>query len=207
MRRAIVLAALLVCGCVSVLPEPSPPPVIFPMRANTAPLNVAIPAGRVVAVATPTVPATLSGPDIVWKRNGSLAFMERAAWQSRTPEALQGQLIETIDLQDAFLAATSAGEGVRADYEIRWTVLDFQIEEDASLRARFNAEVKLMDLRTRRLVDARRVELSVGLDKRSAGAAAAALSGLSAQAGAAIGAWVAEVAAAGPQLSAASTSK
>jgi len=51
-------------------------------------------------------------------------------------------LVETMIRQGRFRAATRAGEA-RSDFEVRWEVLDFEVQEQ-SMQARFVAEVRLV---------------------------------------------------------------
>lgn len=146
--RAFALGiAVLALGACSIIPEPPPAPRIYPLRAAVA-ASTQSPAAAslVIGVPEPAVANVLAGDDIVWARDGVLGFMERGAWPSRTPIALQALVVETIDAQDKVLGAIRSGEGPRSTVELRWQVTDFQIEEgDGALLARFVANVKLMD--------------------------------------------------------------
>ena len=202
-------AASALAAC-SLIPSPPPAPRIFPLRAAAAPVAAPSPAGTVViAVPDPAVSSLLYSADIVWAREGVLGFMERGAWPSRTPTALQALLIETIDAQRLALSAVRAGEGARATAEVRWQVTDFQIEESRDgLVARFRADVKLMDSRTRLVVAAQTFEETEAFGARSAAVAATALAKTAQRATARIGTWAVLQAAAAPaQPSAASTSR
>jgi ABC-type uncharacterized transport system auxiliary subunit len=192
-RMVIALLAASAGACASVLPDPAPAPRIFPLRAAPEPsprqVNVA---GPVISVAPPLMSTALSGQDIVWVRDGEIAYMERSVWASRAPDALQALLVETIDRQDIAAAGIAAGTGVRADSEVRWSVVDFQIEEDGQrLQARFRADVKLMDPRSRRIVASLFVDETEGLAERSASQAASALSRTAQRGANAVGAWAA----------------
>jgi ABC-type uncharacterized transport system auxiliary subunit len=202
-------AASALAGC-SLIPKPPPAPRIFPLRAAVAPIAAPTPAGAIViAVPDPVVSTVLAGVDIVWARNGALGYMERGAWPSRTPTALQALLIETIDAQRVALSAVRSGEGARATAELRWQVTDFQVEESrAGLVARFRADVKLMDARTRIVVAAQTFEETEPFDARSAAVAASALAKAAQRASDRIGTWAVGQAAVLPvQPSAASTSR
>jgi ABC-type uncharacterized transport system auxiliary subunit len=194
----IAVATCIGLGACSIIPDPPPAPRIYPLRADlaAAPANVA-PAPIVIGVPEPAVSTVLSGADIVWVRDGVFGFMERANWPSRTPIALQALLIEMIDGQKQVLSAVRSGEGPRADAELRWQVNDFQIEETRSgLVARFTAEVKLMNGRSRVVFAARRFESTQAVAERSGAAAARALA-LAARIGASeISDWAARTAAA-----------
>jgi ABC-type uncharacterized transport system auxiliary subunit len=212
--RLLAVFAIAALAACSIIPDPPPAPRIYPLRAEIAapPANGA-PATLVIGVPEPALSTTLSGSDIVWVRDGVLGFMERAAWPSRTPIALQALLVETIDGQKRVLSAVRSGEGPRADAELRWQVNDFQIEEGGGrLVARFSAEAKLMNGRSRTVFAARRFEVAQPLEQRSGGAAASALAKAARMAAGEIGSWAADAAIANAatapaQASAASSSK
>lgn len=221
MRRALAACAgaaalaTLLAAC-SIIPEPPPAPRIYPLRASVdlaAPSSAAVsPPALVIGVPEPAVSNVLLGEDVVWARNGVLGFMERAAWPSRTPIALQALVIETIDAQDRVLGAIRSGEGPRTDVELRWQVTDFQIDEQGgALKARFAANVKLMGGRSRVVFAARTVEVVEPVRARSGAAAAQALQSAAQKAAAEIGVWSAQEAIAQAnataQPSAASTNK
>jgi len=210
----VALVASLALGACSIIPEPPPAPRIYPLRAAAvapAPVAAAAPALLVIGVPEPAVSKVLAGDDIVWARNGVLGFMERGAWPSRTPIALQALVVETIDAQDRVLGAIRSGEGPRSNVELRWQVTDFQIEEGGgALVARFAANVMLMDGRSREVFAARRIETQAPLRARSGAAAAQALQAAAQSAASEIGTWAADAAIAhggDVQPSAASTSK
>lgn len=191
-RRALVFAPLLLGGCISLLPEPPPPPRTFVLEAqNVAPLQgSAIPA--VVAVAQPTGERAILGSDIVWRSNDTLAFVGEAQWSSRAADALQAMLAETMTRQGRFRAAARAGEA-RADYEIRWEVLDFEVRE-ATMTARFNALVRLV-APGRRIIAQEIVEAEAPVSSRSASEAAHALARAAREGSARIGMFAADAAA------------
>jgi ABC-type uncharacterized transport system auxiliary subunit len=173
---ALAGAATLAAGC-SVLPEPPPAARIYPLRAAVETGAVMRPqAARVVSVAPPVMAAALSGAEIVWIKDGAIGFMERGVWPARAPDALQGLLMETLDRQGQVAAVVRAGDGARVDAEVRWSVEDFQIVEDAAgLNARFGADINLMESRSRRILASTRIDIAEPVGQRTAPQAAAAL--------------------------------
>lgn len=192
--RGGALALLAFLGACSIIPEPPPAPRIYPLRAAVQP-SADAPAAMVIAVPEPTVSNVLAGEDIVWMRDGILGYMERGVWSSRTPIALQALVIETIDGQNLVMAAIRSGEGPRADAELRWQVTDFQVEERGDrLVARFGADLKLMNGRTRTVYAATRISEEAPIPQRSATAAARVLQTLAQRNAAKIGEWAANAA-------------
>lgn len=173
----LVSTTLALSGCVSLLPEPPPPPRLYPLEASRSvesAQGVAIAA--VASVAPPTGPQVLMGDGIVWRSEGSLAFMGGAAWPGRTPDLLQAMLAQTITRQGRLTAGVRAGEGLRGDVEVRWDLIAFEVvEEGGALEARFAAHVRVVRSRGRDLLRSEIVDLSVPLRTRNGAAAAEAL--------------------------------
>ena len=174
---AAMAAAL--AGCVSVLPEPPPPPRIYQLTAGpaTAVGPQALTASSVVvAVALPGGPRALMGSEIAWSTDGVLRYVAGAEWAGRAPDLLQAALAEAVDGSGLVRAGVRSGAGVRADYEIAWDVTAFQVEEeDGAITARFAAVARLVDARTRLLVAQTRVDETWPVAARSQAEATQAL--------------------------------
>jgi ABC-type uncharacterized transport system auxiliary subunit len=82
-------------------------------------------------------------------------------------------LVETLSRQGRFRAAGRTGEAA-AQYEIRWEVLNFQVD-NASMTARFRADVKLTQAPGRQVLAQEIIEASAPVADRSQTNAAAAL--------------------------------
>lgn len=189
---AAFAGAVLVSGCVSLLPEPPPAPQIYPLRAAVTPTQGTA-APLVIAVGRPNAVQALAVLDVVWVRDGQIGYMERAVWSARMPEALQMLLAETISAQNLAAAAIRVGEGPRADYEVRWDVHAFQVEETAGrIEARLDVSARLMESGTRRIVSARPLRLAAPITDRSASVAVSALQRLAAEGAAELGQWAAQ---------------
>jgi ABC-type uncharacterized transport system auxiliary subunit len=105
---------------------------------------------------------------------------------------LQGLLMETLDRQGQVAAVVRAGDGARVDAEVRWTVEDFQIVEDAAgLKARFGADINLMESRSRRIIASTRIDIAEPVGQRTAPQAAAALARAGQRGAAQIAGWAA----------------
>lgn len=179
---------LIASACVSVFPEPQPPPRIYSLNAGPAdfgPQTQTVTQNQaqtlavspvVIGVALPGGPRALMGAEIAWRTDGVLRFVAGAEWASRAPDMLQAALAEAVDRAGTVRAGVRAGAGVRADYEIAWDVSAFQVEEeDGVVRARFAAVARLVDARTRVLLAQTRVEEVRPVAERSQALAAAAL--------------------------------
>jgi ABC-type uncharacterized transport system auxiliary subunit len=192
MKRFLFLPlAALATGCISVLPEPAPAPWVFPLRAGPVEVAPRELTPIVIGVPAPAAADALAGSEMVWMKDGQIAYAERAVWQSRAPAALQGLLIETIDAQNLVRAATPIADGVRADAEIRWQLNSFEVVENGDLTARIAVDVKLMDSNSRKFVAATQVRRERKFSDRSASRAAEALQSVAREATQEIGQWAA----------------
>jgi cholesterol transport system auxiliary component len=193
MRRALLTVALpitLLTGCISLLPEPPPPPHIYVLEAGDDISASGQPLTAVIGVAAPAGERSILGLDIVWRTGDELAIVGRSQWSHRADEALQSMLIETLMRQQRFTAATRLGEA-RGNYELRWEVRDFEVV-DAAMSARFAADVTLVALPGRTIVAQRLIEAEAPLSTRSSSAAAAALARAAREGSARIGAFAAD---------------
>ena len=125
-RAALVgLSALSVCACVSLLPE-SEPVSVYRLSAPQ-PVELTGDHWTVVEIDVPNAPRGLSGDQIAIMRNGSsLAYIAGARWISPAPRLLQSLVIDTFNANNAQLAPTRADDGVRADYELRLDMQEFE---------------------------------------------------------------------------------
>jgi cholesterol transport system auxiliary component len=125
-RAALVgLSALSVSACVSLLPE-SEPVLVYRLSAPQ-PAELTGDHWTVVEIDVPNAPRGLSGDQIAIMRNGSsLAYIAGARWISPAPRLLQSLVIDTFNANNAQLAPTRADDGVRADYELRLDMQEFE---------------------------------------------------------------------------------
>jgi ABC-type uncharacterized transport system auxiliary subunit len=189
-RLAILFAATaLLSGCISLLPEPPPPPTTFVLEAQNVEALAGEPVDAVIAVAAPSGERAILGSDLVWRTGDTLAFVSQVAWSNRAADALQQTLAETIIRQGRFRSSTRSGEA-RADYEIRWEVLDFEVREE-TMTARFSADVRLVE-QGRRIVASELVTAEAPVSGRSSSAAAQALARAAREGSARIGMFAAD---------------
>lgn len=167
-------AALLVSGCVSILPDAPPAPRVFVLQSSAV-AGPALPkTSAVLSVARPNTPRGLSGRDLAWRRGVELAFVNGAAWEGQTPELLHNLLVDTLDRQRVARAVVRVADGSLADYELRWDLVRFEIEEVSPREqvARFEATVRMLNAVTREVITSERIEESTPLAERGATAAA-----------------------------------
>jgi ABC-type uncharacterized transport system auxiliary subunit len=193
MMRAspLLLSALLLGGCITLLPEPPPPPRTYVLEARDVAQSNGTPVDGVVAIALPTGERAILGSDIVWRTGDSIAYVNQSQWSNRAADALQQMLAETLIRQGRFRSSTRSGEA-RADFEIRWEVLDFEVRED-DMKAHFRADVRLV-AQGRRIVGSQLVETEAPVSGRSSSAATEALARAAREGSARIGEFAADAA-------------
>lgn len=193
MMRAVLLASLTALGgCISLLPEPPPPPRTFVLEAQNVEALQGAPIDAVISVAEPTGERAILGGDLIWRSGDSIAYVDQTQWSSRAADALQQTLVETLVRQGRFRAAVRSGEA-QADYQIRWEVLDFEVQEE-SMTARFVADVRLVR-QGRQIVASRIITAEAPVSSRSSQVAANALARAAREGSARIGEFAAEAAA------------
>jgi ABC-type uncharacterized transport system auxiliary subunit len=193
MKRAFLLAPLLLGGCISLLPKPPPPPQTFVLEAQNVERANGGAVDAVIAVAVPTGERSFLGADVIWRTGDQLAFVDQMQWSNRAELSLQSMLVETLTRQGRFVAATPTGEA-RAEYEIRWNVLDFEVRED-TMQARFVADVNLVQSPGRRIIAHETVSAEAPVAGRSQTQAAQALARAAREGSARIGMFAADAAA------------
>jgi ABC-type uncharacterized transport system auxiliary subunit len=162
-------------GCIRLLPKPPPPPLLYSLDAAPAgALPSFAPKNTVISVMAPDAPRALSTSDLAWRTNGVLAYVEGVSWQGRNLDLLQTLMVHTLDRRGIARGAVRAGEG-GSNAEIHWDLIAFEVVDDGSLRAQFQANVKLFETRTRRLIAQREFSEAVPMNDRSASVAARAL--------------------------------
>lgn len=201
--------ALSLGGCISLLPQAPAPPRIFTIVPEAAtPATVTSPV--VVSLARPNVPNSLAGRDIPWRKGAEVAFIDSAAWDSVAAELLHTLVLDTLSQQRFAASVVRVADGSRADYEIRWDVLRFEVEEPprGPLMAHFEVTARILSAQSRRVLSDQRFVQRAPMANRSATAATAALGQAGRALSSELGVWAAGVIAADQsQPNAASSSR
>ena len=187
----LLLAASMLSGCISLLPEPPPPPRTYVLEARNVEQLAGERLDAVIGIAQPTGERSFLGFDLIWRTGDTIAYVDQSQWSNRASDALQQILAETITNQGRFRAAARSGEA-RADYEIRWEVLDFEVREE-DMQAHFRADVRLV-APGRRIIASRIVDTSAPVSARSSSVAAEALARAAREGSARIGEFAADAA-------------
>lgn len=191
-RALLLLPALLLGGCISLLPKPPPPPATYVLEAGQVARAEGVAIDKVVAVAQPDGDGTLLGNDLTWRTNDTTASVAATAWSNRAEDALQAMLVQTMSQQHRFRAAVRLG-GASSDYLVRWTLVNFDVDE-SRMQARFVADVVLLG-NGRRVIASERVSAEAPVADRAASIAAQALTRAAREGSARIGLFAADAAA------------
>ncbi|WP_417482210.1 ABC-type transport auxiliary lipoprotein family protein [Maricaulis sp.] len=151
----VALSALSVSACVSLLPETTP----------SAVYRLSSPEARawtgeswtVVEVVPPLAPRGLAGDEIALQMaDGHIAYMAAARWISPAPRVMQNLIVDTFNATDSRLAPALPEDGVRADYELRLSLDEFEaVYDQGDNRAplvRVRLSTRLVAARGRRFV-------------------------------------------------------
>lgn len=195
MTRAVAfLPLLLLGGCITLLPDPPPPPRVFVLEAADVARVEGPRLETVIGVANPDGERAIMGSDLVWRTGSEIAFVSGTAWSGRADDLLQSMLVETLVRQGRFAGVSRSGEA-RTNFDVRWEVQDFEIDS-TTMQARFRADVRIMASPGRRLIAQEIITAEAPVSDRSASVAAEALARAAREGGARIGMFAADAAAA-----------
>lgn len=170
----IALCALVLSGCVQLLPDPPEPPRLYPLEP--AAITSASTGEQTLAVNVPAGPSLALAEDIVWRSDGVLGVMSGASWSDRADLLLQRIFVHAFAEADETYTVVLSTAAIRADYELHTDVSQFEIvEEPGALVAVFAVRGMLVDGPTRRVIRTESVEVRSPVAARSASVAAAAL--------------------------------
>ncbi|RKR00210.1 ABC-type transport auxiliary lipoprotein family protein [Maricaulis maris] len=188
------LTALSVSACVSLLPESEPVNVY--RLSSPEPAELAGENWVIIEIDTPNAPRGLSGDQIAIMQDGvSLAYISGARWISPAPRLLQTLVIDTFNANNNQLAPTRADDGVRADYELRLDMQEFEAVYDHGVDApplvRVRIAARLVAEHGRRFAGARVVTADVRASANRTSSIVAAFDQATRQTGQEIADWTA----------------
>ena len=142
----IAFGALSLSACVSLLPESTPSAVY--RLSSPAPRAWSGTEWTVIEVVPPLAPSGLAGDEIALQmEDHHIAYMAGARWIAPAPRLLQSLIVDTFNASDARLAPSLPDDGVRADYELRLDLREFEAIYDNGdgnaplVRVRINARL------------------------------------------------------------------
>ncbi len=125
----ITLCALTLSACVSLLPESAPSSVY---RLSSPEPSAWTGEGRtVIAIIPPRAPRGLAGDVIALQMaDGHIAYMAAARWISPAPRIMQNLIVDTFNAAGSRVAPVLPDDGVRAQYELRLDLREFEAVYD-----------------------------------------------------------------------------
>ncbi|WP_203294072.1 ABC-type transport auxiliary lipoprotein family protein [Maricaulis parjimensis] len=183
-------------GCVSLLPEAEPVSVY--RLSAPEPSQWTGTDWQIVLIERPIAPRGLAGDTIALTRPGqSLAYIHGARWISPAPEVVQDLVIDTFNAGQSGLVPARPGDGVRADFELRLDLREFEAVydrgEEAAPLVKVRLAARLVSERGRRFVGARVFTAEVRASANRTTAIIAAFDTASMDVSAAISDWSAEI--------------
>lgn len=168
LRMLTALSALILSGCVSVLPEPEVPNGLY--RLGSVAPNVAIKHNLVVR--EPEGSRVFSGKAMAAiGDDGALRLIRGVEWAQPASRMLQLGLLDAIGTEGEGLALDKS-TGAPGDLELAWRMSTFALDGET---ARCALELTLLEGRTRRPITQMRIETSMPTSSGRAGDRAAAL--------------------------------
>ena len=154
-RSLAAFVLLVLTGCGGILPQPSPPPLLYrltPASQFSAPARV-VPLQ--LAVDAPSAEAALDTTRIALTRSPTtLDYFADAAWTDRLSSILQAELIVSFDKADRLAAVAPQGGALRADVMLVSTLDHFEAvyDEKGAPTWRIELMAKLVRLPERTLI-------------------------------------------------------
>lgn len=142
--------ALGLSACISVLPDPVIPQALISLPADRAQAPEA-PLLADVNVFSPDASRAYSGVDIAVRTEQELVYLADVRWVDAAPRLLQGAVVDALSKAAGEGMANPAQLGARADYDLRWRIVDFSVGRETR-PVRVAVEANLVESRTRRVV-------------------------------------------------------
>jgi ABC-type uncharacterized transport system auxiliary subunit len=174
LRLAAILAVSLAAGgCLSVLPEPEIPSALIALPADraTAPAD---PLRADVSVYPPDASRAFAGVDIAVRSDQEVVYLGDVRWSDAAPRLLQNAVVDALNKAQGEGRATTAQQGARVDYEVRWRIVDLSAGRETT-PVNVEVVISLLDATTRRVAAQQSFTASGSPADRAPRARAAAL--------------------------------
>lgn len=189
---ALGAAALLLSGCVSLLPE-SEPATLYRLDAGLDAPEVQDSAAIPVLISRIAAPRGLAGDRIAIQTGDAIAYMARARWISPAPELVESAVLDGLLAHANEIDPVRASDGVDARFELDLELRRFEAVYDQGAKAaplvRASLRARLIDRDTRGLVSARTINASERAESNRQGAIVAAFGRATGRAAAELADW------------------
>ncbi len=124
-----LLTAALATGCVSILPDPAPPPSVYRLETSATVMDkVANP--EIIRVDRPGSPQIFNANDIVVTMDGQkLSAVAQANWSDATPIIIQNAMIDAISGSRSFIGLLPTS-GARTETRLHLSIQNFEASFD-----------------------------------------------------------------------------
>src|ERR1700744_5958538 len=132
-RRAAFVAAsaVLLAACGGLLGPAEPPPQIYVLDPQLAPLPDAPATAAQLTVGETVLPDVLDTKRIAIMRGDTMDYYANAAWTDTTADLLQGLLVEAFEKSGKIQGVARISGGVRADYLLTTELRTFSARYDS----------------------------------------------------------------------------
>jgi ABC-type uncharacterized transport system auxiliary subunit len=122
-------AALVLSGCVSLLPEPAPADVVYRLSAAVEGVPQS-PTAKVIRIDRPQAANVFQGQDVIVSPDGRrLASASQAKWAESIPDMIQNSFVDVL-AQRAGLVGVIPSSGARTDTRVHLTIKSFEARFD-----------------------------------------------------------------------------
>lgn len=154
MKPRIALTALVLsvslAGCVNLLPNPEVPQALIALPADRAKAPP-MPLLADVSVLPPDSSRAFAGVDIAVSNNQELVYLADVRWSDAAPRLLQNAVVNALSKAGGAGRVTTAQQGVRADFELRWRIVDLSVGKD-TMPVNVLVSASLVDAESRRSI-------------------------------------------------------
>lgn len=170
---AVLAAALVASGCVSLLPEAMIPSALVSLPADRAKAPAA-PLLADVAVFPPESPRAFAGTDIAVREEQEVIYLGDVRWSDTGPQLMQGAVVNALSQAQGPGTAVLGQLGAEVDYDVRWRIVDLSAGRETA-PVRVEVQVSIMDSETRRPIAQKSISAQGTPADRAPRARAAAL--------------------------------
>jgi cholesterol transport system auxiliary component len=180
-RRALLAStasALVLSACSGMIGPPDAAPIYVLDPANP-PRSGGRPVPWQLAIVLPEASDTLDSTRIaLLQPTGQLDFFANASWQDRLPFVVQSALVEAFESSGRTPGVGRDSEGIKTDYLLLTDIREFEAHyavADAAPMAQVRIEAKLVNTRTRMIVQSADAHSEVPASQNSVPSVVAAL--------------------------------
>jgi ABC-type uncharacterized transport system auxiliary subunit len=151
----VMLSACGLHGCASILPKPTPQPVLYTLNAPIVPASLAEVAAPVsLRILMPQIAPGLETEKIAVRKGGNLIdYYSGVRWAGNVPSLVQSLLVQGFDATGRVQSVSNDLVAVKQGYHVLIEIRDFQTEDNSGrTQVHLSMAVKLIDANTNSIV-------------------------------------------------------